>query len=180
MGNLKKVTKSELAREIGKTPQYISKLVRQGLFDKCMTPDGKKIYLNRALETLSKGRKGKFDHKVITPSDVKNNEQIYNVDSVEALDLLLQDAQSPSQKVQITKDFWMGKINRQKFLQQEGELIPISDAKAIFERISTPFNQAINDLPFDLKARFTDVNDDAIEWLIGHVNEIKLNFQDMK
>ena len=177
MGNLKKVTKSELAREIGKTPQYISKLVRQGLFDKCMAPDGKKIYLNKALEALSKGRRGKFDHNVITPSSIKNDGQIYNADSLEELDLLLLDAKSPSQKVQIVKDFWLGKINRQKFLQNERELIPIHDAKATIEILFSPLSKKLDNLHIDLKARFTDVPLDAIEWISDEINSMKQSLQ---
>ena len=180
MSNQRKVTKSELAREMGVTPQYISKLVGQGFFDKCMTPDGKKIYLNRALETVSKGRKGNFNPKVITPSQVKADKQIYTPQTVEELEKLLLDTQSPTQKVQVVKEFWAGKINRQKFLQAEGELITIADAKATLEQIATPFNQAMDDLPFNLKARFSDTADEAVEWLVEHINEIKMDFQRQK
>ena len=174
MAKLTSVTKSELARHIGKSPQYISKLVRQGVFDKCMTPDGKKIYLEKALETLTKGRKRDFKPPIVPPKKVVDDPAIYNEESVEELNQLIAEAQSPSQKVQIIKDFWMGKISRQKFLQAEGELIPVADAKAVVEKIFTPFNKALDDLPVNLKAHFPEVSTEAVEWLIEYINTMKL------
>ena len=43
---------------------------------------------------------------------------------MEELKILLSEAKSSSQKVQIIKDFWTGKINEQKFLEGEKLLIP--------------------------------------------------------
>ena len=174
MADSTKVTKSELARHIGKTPQYISKLVRQGLFDRCMTPDGKKIYLEKALEALTKGRKRDFAPPIAPPKKAAEDPAIYNEESIEELNELLAEARSPSQKVQIVKDFWLGKISRQKFLQAEGELISVSDAKAAVEKIFTPFNKALDDLPVNLKAHFPEVSTEAVEWLIAYINTMKV------
>jgi hypothetical protein len=174
MAKLTAVTKSELARHIGKTPQYISKLVKQGMFDKCMTPDGKKIYLEKALEAMTKGRKRGFAPPIAPPKNAAEDPAIYNEESVKELEELLSEAVSPSQKVQIVKDFWAGKIARQRFLQAEGELIAVSDAKAAVEKLLTPYNKALDDLPVQLKSHFPEIPTDAVEWLIDYINTMKI------
>lgn len=161
------VNKAELAKHLGVSSPMVSKYVRAGILDKCFTPNGKKIYLEKALKAIALSRKKDTNKivNVITPEDVKENKQIFNEESNIELEALLADAQSPSQKVQIVKDFWVGKINRQKFLEAEGELISVQDAKAAIDAILTPLNKYLDDMGNNLKNHFPDLDDEVIEWI---------------
>ncbi len=161
------VNKAELAKHLGVSPPMVSKYVKSGILDKCFTPNGKKIYLEKAVRAiaLSKKRDTTQIVNVATPNEIKEDEQIFNEESNGELEALLADAQSPSQKVQIIKDFWTGKINRQKFLEAEGELISVQDAKAAIDAILTPLNKYLDDMGNNLKNHFPDLNDDVIEWI---------------
>lgn len=185
------ITKAELARRVGVNRSMIAKYVKSGLLDECYTDDGKKVFYELAKEVIDKSRqKPKSKHRKKDIEKQQKQEEFiqrqkeyaeYNPhikdQDPEDLVLLLLDSQSPSQTVQIKKDYWIGRTNRQKFLQAEGDLLTVEDAKAILEKVATPINQAMDDLPTDLKARFIDVDDDAIEWLSERINEIKLRFQ---
>jgi len=169
------VNKSELAKHLGVKPPMITKHIKAGTLDKCFTPNGKKLYLEKAVQAiaLSQKKDSKKIVEVMTPSEIKEDENLFTDNANEELNLLLLNAQSPSQKVQIIKDFWIGKINRQKFLEAEGELLPVHDAKVAIDTILTPLNQHMNDMGNNLKNHFPDIPNEVIEWIDEENNRQK-------
>ncbi len=158
------ITKSELSKATGKTPQHINKLAKQGIFDECMAPDGK-IYLEKALD-------------VVERDESASDEEVRTTENLGELDLLLEDVQSPGQKVQITKDFWAGKIQKQRYLAEKKELIPVNEAKAVIEMLFHPISRNLDNLHIDLKARYPDVSVEAIAWVENTINDMKQSLQD--
>lgn len=161
------VSKSQLAKEIERDPSVVTKYVKKGILDGCFTPNGKKIYLEKALKAIT-------DYKGETENETPNaSEAIYSGDNKSELDALLLSATSSSQKVQITKDFWLGKINRQKFLQTEGDLITVEMAKGAVEKLLSPLNQYLNDQANSLKNHFPDVEVEVVSWIVEENNRWK-------
>ena len=169
------VNKSELAKHLGVKPPMVTKHIKSGTLDKCFTPNGKKLYLEKAVQAiaLSQKKDSKKIVEVMTPQDVKDDENLFTDDANEQLQALIDSAQSPSQKVQIIKDFWVGKINRQKFLEAEGELLSVHDAKVAIDAILTPLNQHMNDMGNNLKNHFPDIPNEVIEWIDEENNRQK-------
>lgn len=168
------VNKSQLAAQLGVKPSMVTKHVKSGVLDDCFTPNGKKLYLEKALEAISLSRKRGADVvEEDKSSKVDDVASVYNDDSKDELEKLLLLAKSPSQKVAITKDFWTGKINRQKFLESEGELISVDDAKVAIEAILVPLNQYLNDQANHLKNSFPYLSSDVMEWIEDENNRQK-------
>ena len=169
------VNKSQLAKHLGVKPPMVTKHIKSGILDKCFTRNGKKLILEKAVEAIALARKSdsKSVIDVITPSDIKEDTSLFNVQSSDELSKLLKDAQSPSQKVQIIKDYWIGKINRQKFMEAEGELISVPDAKASVETLLTPLNQYLNDQANHLKNNFPDLSSEVVLWITNENNRQK-------
>lgn len=166
------VTKGELAVHLGVSSAMISKHVRSGALDKCYTPNGKKLYLEKSIQAIESSRK---DFKKEQHATKENNidPNIYNTENIEELDNLLADIQNPSQRVQVMKDYWTSRINRQKFLKEEGEIIYINEAKAAVEEIFNPLNKFLDDLPMQLKSHNQDVSIEAMQWLSDEINRMK-------
>lgn len=169
------VNKSQLAKHLGVKPSMVTKHVKSGILDKCFTSNGKKLYLERAIEAIAFSRKRDNDKTIkdTVPKNVQNDSSLFNEESSDELKFLLMDSKSPSQKVQIIKDFWLGKINRQKFLESEGELIPVSDAKAAVETLLSPLNQYLDDQANNLKNNFSDLSDEVVKWIVDENNRQK-------
>lgn len=169
------VNKSELAKYLDVRPSMVSKHVKAGTLDKCFTPNGKKLFLEKAVQAiaLSQKRDPKKTIEMTIPNEIKNNSDILNDESKDELEKLVNDAQSSSQKVQVIKDFWLGKINRQKFMEAEGELLTLKSAKAAVEAVFTPINAKLDELPLSLKSRFTKTELDAVKWLANEIDNIK-------
>ena len=91
--------------------------------------------------------------KVITDSE------LYNQDNLEELKTLLSEAKSSSQKVQIIKDFWTGKINEQKFLEGEKLLIPKEQIIKDVQRILKAFRDKTLSLPTKMSSELVGIKD---------------------
>ncbi|MCD6432951.1 MAG: hypothetical protein J7L21_02825 [Sulfurimonas sp.] len=168
------VNKGELAKHIGKSAAIVSRLINNGIMNDCFTPSGKKIYLEKALKaiTLAKGN-DYLGLEIITNDKIKNNSSVYNAESITELEDLLRLEKSPSRKIEMMDKFWAYKIKKQKFKQEEGELITVDDAKATIEVLFSPLDRKLNDLHIDLKSRFAEIPIDAIEWLSDYINDMK-------
>lgn len=94
------------------------------------------------------------------------------------LSVLLVGVKDPSKRVGIIKDFWAGKIQKQRFLREKNELIPINEAKAVMEFLFHPISKTMDNLHVDLKARFPDVPLDAIDWVSMTINGMKKSVQE--
>lgn len=174
------VTKSELAAIADISPSMVSKHVRKGVLDRCYTPNGKKLYLEKALAAIAEARK---DFKKPMSEAIENanhdpeKEIIYSQENVEELAELLGGVSNPLQRVQIQKDFWTAKTNRQKFLKEEGELIYVNEAKAAVEELISPLNKFLDDLPMNIKAHHQEVPIRVIEWVSAEINRMKQSIQ---
>lgn len=61
--------------------------------------------------------------------------------------------------------------------QLAGELMTLAEFKAILEIFLNPMSQHLDDQPYKLKAKFPNVDNDVIEWLIDDNNRIKAEMQ---
>lgn len=162
----------------------ISKHARNGLFVKCTAPNGK-LYLEEAKQAILYGKQrfNKVDKEIVKKhipkelNEINNEDLKVSSDLLVELEALIKVALTPTQKVQIGKDFWTGELNKQKFLKENKELIPILDVKATLDKIASPFSKHLDELPFALKSRYPDIKDEAFDWLKEHINSIKMDFQ---
>lgn len=97
-------------------PNYFSKLVKEGRLPthkKRGSP--KKFYYYSEI-------KPHFIENSLSEETIKKEipETINTTENNEELEIILQDAQTAVQKVQIIKDFWTGKINQQKYEVEKG------------------------------------------------------------
>lgn len=168
------VTQAELSRQLGVSKSMIYKHVKSGILDKCFAPNGKKIYLEKAIQAIALSKKRDFDDGIekSIPKNYKDK-GLLNKDTESELKKLLSSAKTPHQKVQITKDFWQGQINRLKFFESEGELISVDDAKKAINELLSPFNQYLDDLGNHLKNHFPDVSKEVVEWVNEENNRQK-------
>lgn len=175
----KYITKIDLAKANGVSAAYISKLVKKGVFDKCL--DGKKLRRDCALKTYldikdptrdnqrEANRSSKLPtakkttikkvpvKKVVIEIDKNTSENIkdtglYNQDNLADLELLLLGATSSAQKVNVIKDFWTGKINEQKFLEGQKLLIPKEQIVKDVQRILKAFRDRALSLPIKISS----------------------------
>ena len=167
------VNKSQLAAQLGVKPSMISKHVKKGVLDDCFTPNGKKLYLEKAVQAIAMSKKKSSDVVPAEEDDAVMENVIFTEESQEELANLLKLAKSPSQKVTITKDFWLGKINRQKFLEAEGELISVADAKVAIETLLVPLNQYLDDQSSHLKNNFPNLSQELLSWIEAENNRQK-------
>jgi len=182
------ITQKELAETFGVSLSYITKLKKQGVFDLCF--EGRRLIRDCAIKAFkdrpqdpsrdsqreaNKRRRQKepikeveeFDEEKkieeLTSKKIKSNKALYNNKSKEELLIYLRGAKTPNQKVQIIKDFWLGKINEQKFLESKRLLIPKEQIIKDVQRILKAFRDKTLALP-------TKMSRD----LIGLTNEIEV------
>lgn len=108
------------------------------------------------------------DNKTIedfTDADITNDKNLFTNENLKELEEYLKEAKSVSQKVQIIKDFWTGKINKQKYLEGEKELIPMVAVKKAIDLLLTPLNHYLNDQANNLKNHFPELPNEVMEWL---------------
>lgn len=181
------ITKAELADILGVSRPMISKHARNGLFVNCTHKSGK-LYKDEAIKAVKYSKKQGFtkkDKEIVDkyiPKELKQKEDTElkpSDDLLIELEELIKESLTPTQKVQVIKDFWTGELNKQKFLKENKELIPIADIKAVLDKIAAPFAKQLDELPYAIKSRFADIDDEAIEWLREHINNIKMDFQDI-
>lgn len=62
---------------------------------------------------------------------------------------------------------------------KERNLMSLSDFKAAAEIIISPINYGLDNLAFELKAKFPQISDEAIQWIIERTNQIKVDVQNV-
>jgi len=196
------VTKTQLARELKVSAPMVTKYVRLRILDKCFVPDTmyKKLYLDKCLEAISryktrgdshlrkepppkKHKTNKEVEKLIeksTSKTVKKSEDMYTDKNLEELKEFLADIDSPKQKVDAIDVFWRGRINKIKHDQLKRELIPLDEAKYIIEKILSPINRHLDDLPSAIMSRFPNVDPLMLEWLSLENDRAKGKLGDIK
>lgn len=170
------VSKSGLAKEINKSPAIVTRLINSGILDSCFTPDGKRMYLEKAITAIIHAKGSDYLSNTIEktiPNSIVNNIEINNSEARAELDTFLEAEPSPSRQVDMIDKFWSGRIRRQKFLQEEGELITVDDAKKAVDILFTPLNKALDDLPTDFKSHFQETSQEAIIFLQNYINDAK-------
>ena len=88
---------------------------------------------------------------------LENN--LYNNENLDELNSLLLTALTSSQKVQIIKDFWTGKINEQKFLEGEKLLMPKEEIIKDVQRILKAFRDKTLSLPTKMSSELVGIKD---------------------
>jgi len=192
---------TEYAKKIGMSKQYVNKLVKLGVIilenrkvnvsqaDQAIE-EYKDPTRDAQRETNAEAR---GDDALFAPENIPENsiatmseEERQKHD--EDLKAKLNDLQSEAKKQGIddipdlegsAKEWNTYKIKEQgltyaiKRKQLSRELISISEAKGVLEIFLTPLSMAMEDLPYKLKAKFPDIENSAIEWLIDYTNSVK-------
>ena len=187
--DIKYITKTALAQANGVSAAYISKLVKKGVFNSCLEDGKllRDLALQTYLEIkdptrdsqreanrtkkISHGKKLNLKNKEVEEineldNNISNHTQkivfdtdLYNQENLKELDTLLLNAKSSSQKVQIIKDFWTGKINEQKFLEGEKLLIPKEQIIKDVQRILKAFRDKTLSLPTKMSTELVGLKD---------------------
>ena len=108
-----------------------------------------------ASETIEEFEK---DINIHTQKAITDSE-LYNQENLEELKTLLSEAKSSSQKVQIKKDFWTGKINEQKFFEGQKLLIPKEQIIKDVQRILKAFRDKTLSLPTKMSTELVGLKD---------------------
>jgi predicted transcriptional regulator len=164
------INQQELADFCGCKQPYIAKLKKQGVFNKILhnnkflksrSTEYAKIYeenknptrdSQRSAIMRKKGIKDFNDISVSTNKKIKTNSDLYNLTNLEELEVLLENANTGNQKVQIIKDFWTGKINKQKFLENEKQLIKKEQITKDIQRILKAFRDKTLAIPLKISS----------------------------
>ena len=185
----KYITKTALAQANGVSAAYISKLVKKGVFDSCLEQGKllRDLALQTYLEIkdpsresqreanrtkkISHGKKLNLKNKEVEEineldNNISNHTQkivfdtdLYNQENLKELNTLLSTAKTSSQKVQIIKDLWTGKINEQKFLEGEKLLIPKEQIIKDVQRILKAFRDKTLSLPTKMSTELVGLKD---------------------
>ena len=102
------IRKKALAEIVGVTPAYITKLIKKGVFDKCLKD-------NQLLKDCALKAYYNFKKQIV------QNDSNSNINYDDELKELLADVTNPQQKVQIIKDFWVAKLNEFKYESEKGK-----------------------------------------------------------
>jgi len=192
---------TEYAKKIGMSKQYVNKLVRLGVIilegRKVNVSQADKAIEEHKDPTRDAQREANADARVddtlFAPRNIPESSIATMSDEDrkkydEDLRVKLNNLQSEAEKQGIddlpdlegsAKEWNTYKIKEQgltyaiKRKQLARELISISEAKGVLEIFLTPLSQAMEDLPYKLKAKFPDIENSAIEWLIDYTNSVK-------
>jgi len=147
------VSKSELAKAIGKSGATITKLVKEGVLDNCFTPGGK-IYLKKALDAITK-RKGSF---FISQADAAQEKKLHEMTQLEIMELVEKE-----KNIKFTRP------------NKSNDIMSIEKLKGGSMYLWTPqVITLIDEIKEHLKSSFTD---DDIEAAIKEIdNESRSNF----
>ncbi len=92
---------------------------------------------------------------------------------------LLSDISDPLKRVRISKDFWASKRQELNYQIEKGLVMTVIEFKAVSEMLFAPLSQSMDDLPYMIKSRFPNTENDAIEWAVNHINHIKEEVQNI-
>jgi len=145
------ITQKELAEIIGVDAGYISRLAKQGIFDNCRS--GKKLIKDCALQVYFLRKQAKDNNIDFKPIETKTN--------ITELNELLSQTESPTQYVQVLKDFWAGMIGKFKYEVEKGKYYSkeIIDKKA--EHILVSFRNKTLAMPTKVAPTLVGIEDVA-------------------
>ena len=154
------ITQTELAKIVGVTKGAINQLAKKGLFDKCFT--GKLLNKDCALTQYytykSKNSKIKKIIKKETDTEVKKS-PVFKKDNITELAVILNDIDDPLQRMQVTKEYWQSKLNEQKYLENEGELISVESVQKQAFEAGKRTKEAITVIPERVSAILASIDD---------------------
>jgi transcriptional regulator with XRE-family HTH domain len=183
---MKLVTQAELARELKVSKPYISKLVKKGIFNNCF--DGKKLKLDCGKKAYEENRKifvretklEKVKKEVIkeTPIEIKHDKELFNNQNLETLAELLLNVDNPALKVQIIKEYWVGKLNELKFLKEKNKLIEKDEVEREFYEVALMVKEKLLNIPMRISNELAGKSD---EFEIRQIleNEIRISLEDL-
>lgn len=181
------VNKTEFAAAINRSPSAVTKMLKKGVLIGSMSDDGKMIDLDSGLKKANQYIKNgkvslnRVDIERHVESSSPKDTSISTEEAKKQLEKLISDPSIPPiTKVQIVSHFWAGRLNRQKYQQLEGELIPVQDAKSAVEALLSPINQYLNDLASTIKNHFPDIPDEITEFIDAENNRQKEQLKNYK
>jgi len=199
------MTQTAYAKKIGMSKQYVNKLVKLGvivlegkkvnvakadialaehrdptrdaqrdanaearggdaLFDEQNIPE-------HSLATMNDDERKKYDDELQSKlSGLESEAQLHGIEDMPSLN-------GSSKEWNTYKIKEQGLTYAIKRKQLSRELISISEAKGILEVFLNPISQAMEDLPYKLKAKFPNIDNGAIEWMIEYANNVKAETQ---
>ncbi len=155
------IKKSELAKLAGVVPSALSRLFKLGLFDKCFV--GKLLERDCAMQVFFDYRRGyykviKDEIKKETDTEVKKS-PVFKKDNITELAVILNDIDDPLQRMQVTKEYWQSKLNEQKYLENEGELISVESVQKQAFEAGKRTKEAITVIPERVSAILASIDD---------------------
>ncbi len=180
------LTQSELAKKLKVSRQYISKLVKKGVFENCF--EGKKLKLDCAKKAYEENRKiflretklEKLKKEVIkkTPDEIKQDSEVFNKKNLDELADLLLDVDKPALKVQIIKEYWAGKLNELKFLKEKEKLIEKDKVEREFYEVALLLKENLLNIPMRISGDLAGKSD---EFEIRQIleEEIRTSLEDL-
>jgi len=185
--------RKELSELIGVNPSMINKHKNNGILENCLSPDGKKYHLEKSMDAIRKS-KTKETHnskkqvapstkKIIVenssniPKDAKDNE-LDNEENMQELNILLDGAANNYQKVTMTKEFWLGKINKHKFRELEENLFTKDEVIQIISSAASTFRNSLINLPNNYAVNLAGLEQkDIKDYVADDINRILEDFQ---
>ncbi len=81
-----------------------------------------------------------------TPDEVKETE-VYNDNNIDELAKILKEVPDPLRKMQVTKEYWLAKLNEQKYLENEKRLVPTEQVAREAAQLATIVKQRLYVIP---------------------------------
>jgi hypothetical protein len=110
------------------------------------------------------------------PTPPKENVIYDDEDMAELGRLLNETPLSPTQRIDITKNFWAAKQNWIKYKKEIGDVIPMSEAMSVIEVGVTNFKTKMYSIPQKIKSLYPYIKTDAINTLHLQIDEAFAEF----
>jgi len=120
--------------------------------------------VNQAVKNVKKRAKenGTIEQDEIdefTDENIKQDSNIYNDSNIDDLNGYLRQAKNANQKVQLIKDFWIGKINEQKYKTEQKQLIYIDDVVRENQKVIKAIRDKCLSIPSKLAPMIVSIDD---------------------
>lgn len=140
------ISQNKLAKDVGVSQPYIHKLVKRGVFKRCME-DGK-LVRDCAVEAFKRYQAGghvKRNAKTAPvnfepPAHIKRS-PVFTSDNMMQVEQLMAEVEDPNRRVQLMRDFWAAKLNEHKALNLAATLVDREEAKRAADFIVMQFQE---------------------------------------
>ncbi len=164
------LTQTAAAKELGIKQPGIARLVREGKIKKY---DKGKIDIDELQTYRAASGQAKKGIDVTPASNPKKvSEAMAGLKDIDIMEARRQNEilKVARARVALTED----KI---KLEALKGEYVLLSEAKEYINKVHAPLSVGIDQIPLKLREQFPETTRDAIDWLIDHINSLKIQAQ---